>query len=114
MGDEFLALEKYVNLNYMVRAWRDACVYLPHAAQARALRTRITQWMDRQPLSHTFSDSCSHIDSCSQGFHKILKKHDKCLPHAPCRQFYVAHLHQQPWVQVCVANQPGLLSALMQ
>lgn len=36
-----------------------------------------------------------------QGFHKILKKHDKCLPHAPCRQFYVAHLHQQPWVQVC-------------
>lgn len=37
-----------------------------------------------------------------QGFHKILKKHDKLLPHAPCRQFYVAHLHQQPWVQVCV------------
>ena len=36
----------------------------------------------------------------SQGFHKILKKHDKMLPHAPCRQFYVAHLHQQPWVQV--------------
>ena len=35
-----------------------------------------------------------------QGFHKILKKHDKCMPHAPCRQFYVAHLHQQPWVQV--------------
>lgn len=32
-------------------------------------------------------------------FHKILKKHDKMLPHAPCRQFYVAHLHQQPWVQ---------------
>ncbi len=38
-----------------------------------------------------------------QGFHKILKKHDKCLPHAPCRQFYVAHLHQQPWVQVSAA-----------
>ena len=34
------------------------------------------------------------------GFHKILKKHDKMLPHAPCRQFYIAHLHQQPWVQV--------------
>lgn len=50
LGDDFLALEKYVNLNYM-------------------------------------------------GFHKILKKHDKALPHAPCRQFYVAHLHQQPWVQ---------------
>ncbi|MEW5316474.1 MAG: hypothetical protein WDW38_007846 [Sanguina aurantia] len=50
IGDKFLALEKFVNLNYM-------------------------------------------------GFHKILKKHDKCLPHAPCRQFYIAHLHQQPWVQ---------------
>ena len=35
-----------------------------------------------------------------QGFHKILKKHDKMLPHAPCQQFYVAHLHQQKWVQV--------------
>ncbi len=34
-----------------------------------------------------------------QGFHKILKKHDKELPHAPCQQFYVAHLHHQPWVQ---------------
>jgi SPX domain protein involved in polyphosphate accumulation len=50
VGDEFLALEKYVNLNYM-------------------------------------------------GFHKILKKHDKQLPHTPCRQFYVSHLHNQPWVQ---------------
>ncbi|CAL8471696.1 g11238 [Coccomyxa elongata] len=50
IGDEFLALEKYVNLNYL-------------------------------------------------GFHKILKKHDKVLPHAPCQQFYVAHLHHQPWVQ---------------
>jgi len=50
IGDDFLQLEKFVNINYMA-------------------------------------------------FHKILKKHDKMLPHAPCRQFYVAHLHQQPWVQ---------------
>ena len=35
-----------------------------------------------------------------QGFHKILKKHDKVLPHAPCQQFYLSHLHQQSWVQV--------------
>eukprot|EP00887_Chlorella_sp_A99_P007158 scaffold2.g7158.t1 len=48
IGDEFLQLEKYVNLNYM-------------------------------------------------GFHKILKKHDKMLPHSPCRQFYISHLHNQPW-----------------
>eukprot|EP00887_Chlorella_sp_A99_P007155 scaffold2.g7155.t1 len=48
IGDEFLQLEKYVNLNYM-------------------------------------------------GFHKILKKHDKMLPHSPCRQFYISHLHHQPW-----------------
>ncbi|KAF8057149.1 VTC4 [Scenedesmus sp. PABB004] len=50
IGEDYLALEKYANLNYM-------------------------------------------------GVHKILKKHDKLLPHAPCRQFYIAHLHQQPWVQ---------------
>ncbi|KAK9807603.1 hypothetical protein WJX72_003876 [[Myrmecia] bisecta] len=50
VGDQFLALEKYVNLNYL-------------------------------------------------GFHKILKKHDKMITWAPCQQFYVSHLHQQPWVQ---------------
>jgi hypothetical protein len=60
VGDEFLALEKYVNLNYM-------------------------------------------------GFHKILKKHDKRLPGAPCRAFYTSHLHAQPWVQ---GNYSDLLVAL--
>lgn len=60
IGDEFLQLEKYVNLNYM-------------------------------------------------GFHKILKKHDKMLPHSPCRQFYISHLHNQPWVQ---GNYSDLLVAL--
>lgn len=55
IGDQFLQLEKYVNLNYM-------------------------------------------------GFHKILKKHDKQLPHSPCRQFYMSHLHNQPWVQGSYAD----------
>ena len=55
IGDEFLNLEKYVNLNYMA-------------------------------------------------FHKILKKHDKMLPHSPCRQFYISHLHNQPWVQGSFAD----------
>eukprot|EP00192_Tetraselmis_astigmatica_P008513 CAMPEP_0117660690 /NCGR_PEP_ID=MMETSP0804-20121206/7099_1 /TAXON_ID=1074897 /ORGANISM="Tetraselmis astigmatica, Strain CCMP880" /LENGTH=672 /DNA_ID=CAMNT_0005467429 /DNA_START=58 /DNA_END=2076 /DNA_ORIENTATION=- len=48
IGDEFLQLEKYVNLNYM-------------------------------------------------GFHKILKKHDKNLPHQPYTQFFINNLHNQPW-----------------
>jgi hypothetical protein len=43
------------------------------------------------------------------GFHKILKKHDKQLPHSPCRQFYIAHLHNQPWVQ---GNYSDLLVSL--
>lgn len=60
IGDEFLALEKFVNLNYL-------------------------------------------------GFHKILKKHDKNLPQTPCRQFYISHLHNQPWVQ---GNYSDLLVAL--
>ncbi len=50
--------------------------------------------------------------SWAQGFHKILKKHDKMLPHAPCQQFYVAHLHQQKWVQVRGNKRiPGLTAA---
>ena len=59
IGDEFLQLEKYVNLNYM-------------------------------------------------GFHKILKKHDKNLPQSPCRQFYISHLHNQPWVQVRAGGRAGV------
>ncbi len=82
-GDEFLALEKYVNLNYMV------CVCAGVAASGWL---RVRRARDARPADRVL---------VAQGFHKILKKHDKCLPHAPCRQFYVAHLHQQPWVQVC-------------
>ena len=63
IGDEFLQLEKYVNLNYM-------------------------------------------------GFHKALKKHDKMLPHSPCRQFYIAHLHNQPWVQGNYSDLLVLLSSV--
>ena len=42
-----------------------------------------------------------NIGSCAalQGTHKILKKHDKMVPHAPCRQFWISHLHSQSWVQ---------------
>lgn len=50
IGDEFLGLEKFVNLNYL-------------------------------------------------GFHKILKKHDKNIPQAPCYEFFMSHLHCQPWIQ---------------
>ena len=28
------------------------------------------------------------------------------LPHAPCQKFYIAHLHNQPWVQV--GSDPGI------
>lgn len=32
------------------------------------------------------------------GFHKILKKHDRRLPN-PCKDFYIARLHDQSWVR---------------
>ena len=51
-------------------------------------------------LADRFRPHRTEVLSPLQGFHKILKKHDKMLPHAPCQQFYVAHLHQQKWVQV--------------
>jgi len=60
IGDSFLHLEKFVNLNYMAA-------------------------------------------------HKILKKHDKNMPSSPCRQFYISHLHNQPWVQ---GNYSDLLLSL--
>lgn len=59
-----------------------------------------------QPTATNHQPTTNHHP---QGFHKILKKHDKCLPHAPCRQFYIAHLHQQPWVQ---GNYSDLLVSL--
>ena len=31
-------------------------------------------------------------------FHKILKKHDKCLPNK-CKNFYVSRMHAQAWVK---------------
>lgn len=46
------------------------------------------------------------------GFHKILKKHDKMLPHSPCRQFYISHLHNQPWVQGNYADLLLILSSI--
>ena len=33
------------------------------------------------------------------GLQKILKKHDKLLPQAPCIHFYKAHIASQPWVK---------------
>ena len=54
----------------------------------------------------------ARLESVSlQGVHKIVKKHDKLLPHAPCQQFYISHLHQQPWVQVRGPPSCHLLSA---
>ena len=49
IGNEYLSLEKYVNVNFLA-------------------------------------------------FHKILKKHDKCLP-IPCRRFYILRLSGQRWVK---------------
>ena len=49
IGDEFLSLEKFANINYLA-------------------------------------------------IHKILKKHDKCLP-IPCRRFYIMRLAGQRWVK---------------
>ncbi|GIL50672.1 hypothetical protein Vafri_6796 [Volvox africanus] len=50
LGEGYLRLEKYVNLNYT-------------------------------------------------GLQKILKKHDKLIPSAPCWKFYKVHINGQPWVR---------------
>ena len=144
LGDEFLSLEKYVNLNYLVSCILSFCLVnnlfkLPHAmfclGGLYAVEFHVCHLIVNAYLTnnHTHSQpilavlivlcqswahqhlSCQmyaasqltrrHLLAITnpgmiQGFHKILKKHDKLLPHAPCRQFYITHLHQQPWVQV--------------
>ena len=91
VGDKFLTLEKYVNLNYLVR---------------------LKLWQHGLPSCNNEEQACMHaclaahkesplnIVLCRQGFHKILKKHDKQLPETPCQSYYVQHLHSQSWVQV--------------
>ena len=61
------------------------------------LASRDHTWPN-QPIPLTTAHR--YVNLNYMGFHKILKKHDKQLPHTPCRQFYIAHLHNQPWVQV--------------
>jgi len=50
LGSDFLALEKFVNLNY-------------------------------------------------QAFEKLLKNHDRLMPHTPCHQFYMSKLRNQDWIR---------------
>ena len=50
-------------------------------------------------IGDTFLDLEKYININYTGFYKILKKHDKNLPSTPARQFYMARLHQTPWIQ---------------
>eukprot|EP00210_Caulerpa_lentillifera_P001787 g1717.t1 len=50
-------------------------------------------------LGQRFIAAEKYVNLNYLGFHKILKKHDKKLPLVPCYQFYLAHLHEQPWTQ---------------
>jgi hypothetical protein len=66
-----------------------------------------------KPLSRVCVKPCvlptSGVKRCPQGFHKILKKHDKKLPSAPVYRFYSGRLHQRPWV---AGNQSDFLVGL--
>ena len=46
------------------------------------------------------------------GFHKILKKHDKYCPAAPCKTFYVNRMHSQAWVRGDYSDVVVRLSAI--
>jgi SPX domain protein involved in polyphosphate accumulation len=57
---------------------------------------------EAQEVGRQFLELEKYVNVNYLGFHKILKKHDKNIPTSPCSQFYIAHLHQQPWVQVAL------------
>ena len=129
MGDEFLALEKYVNLNYMgfhkilvgagtrLGGWRwrwgghgdvegsctlQACLAGRHGRECPRVRGAAWQWRCMPSHSAACCPSAPPPPPppalpCPA---RPQKKHDKMLPHTPCRQFYISHLHNQPWVQV--------------
>ena len=108
IGDEFLALEKFVNLNYLVRVLRLSTSIPSRLACCTCVSKAVacSTWLVHAVICR--SSSPLHRERYAvhaQGFHKILKKHDKVLPHAPCQQFYLSHLHQQSWVQV--TTEPG-------
>lgn len=46
------------------------------------------------------------------GFHKILKKHDKYCPSAPCKTFYINRMHSQAWVRGDYSDVVVRLSAI--
>lgn len=86
-----MALEKYVNLNYLV-----SCNFV---GQHSCFVDNRHTWLH----SHEAPSPIAHLPSGNyilQGFHKAVKKHDKMLPLAPCQQFYMHVLRNQPWVQV--------------
>jgi hypothetical protein len=125
IGDEFLQLEKYVNLNYMGPLLSD--IHLPACLMPLPACWHLISWLSLLPAVLTAVPPAAlaavlpavltavppavlptvlrrYVNLNYMGFHKILKKHDKMLPHSPCRQFYISHLHNQPWVQVgCAA-----------
>lgn len=84
MGDEFLQLEKYVNLNYL--SFHKILKKVSADPRNGALQSRRS---DAPPAP--------------------LSQHDKNLPQTPCRQFYISHLHNQPWIQ---GNYSDLLMSL--
>eukprot|EP00775_Hariotina_reticulata_P007348 gene7348-7559_t len=63
------------------------------------LRARLATMQPKADKAAQTEGQTAEKATLMEGVHKILKKHDKLLPHSPCRQFYIAHLHQQPWVQ---------------
>ena len=90
VGDDFLDVERYVNLNYLGEQeegrsrWRS----VPSAPPPPVSPPR--------PHPHF---SPARLLIVVAGVHKILKKHDKCVPELPVRAVYLARLHRAPWVQ---------------
>jgi SPX domain-containing protein involved in vacuolar polyphosphate accumulation len=50
-------------------------------------------------VAYKFLTLEKYVNINFMGFHKILKKHDKYCPGAPCKIFYVNRMHSQAWVR---------------
>lgn len=75
---------------------------------------------DESPGLQTLADDVAskfltlekYVNINFMGFHKILKKHDKYCPSAPCKTFYINRMHSQAWVRGDYSDVVVRLSAI--
>jgi SPX domain protein involved in polyphosphate accumulation len=96
---ETFTLSQVTALRHAISQVEEALVLQKNYNQKNQAQNN-NKWTQRtDQLSEDFLRLEKYVNINFMGFHKILKKHDKYLPHTPCKSFYVARMHAQAWVR---------------